>query len=191
MRVGFDSIYHEFLYRNVRNVFVNHQPLNYLVDHLNFVLKYENRNRLVHYLANHDDPLFAECAPLQEALMALVVFMPGTAFVYNGQLNGFTRRLQHHRLDLLPDHVSEFRATPDWFTNLMRVRNEKRPLLASVEHVGGGILRCPAYVNGQLGKLVINLGGQSAAAPVPAGKGLLHGLEAGGLLARGAAELFI
>ena len=191
LKSGFDGMYHEFLYRNLRNVFVNRQPIDYLVGHLNFVLKYEHRSRLVNYLANHDDPLIDQCAPLQEGLMALIMCMPGTAFVYNGQLNGFARRLKHHRLDILPPELSEFAAVPEWFNALSRLRQEKRPLIASVEHLGGNVLRCPVYVNGRLGKLMINLGREPAAAPSSSGKGLLRGLSSGATLAPGQAELFL
>jgi glycosidase len=191
LKAGFDGVYHEFLYRNLRNVFVSRQPMEYLAGHLNFVLKYQHRSRLINYMANHDDPLFEQCAPLQEGLMALLMFLPGTTFVYNGQLNGFTRRLKHHRFDPLPEEFSDFAKVPEWFDTMVQIYREKRPLIASIERPGNGLLRCPTYVDGRLGQLVINLGAHPAPAAVPGGKGLLHGLEAGASLKPGQAELFL
>jgi hypothetical protein len=189
MDAGFDAVYHEFLYKNLRQVFIEQQPLDFLVGHINFILNYEHRNKLVHYLANHDDPLFPEVARVQQALMTLLLFMPGTSFVYNGQLNGLARRLKHHVLDVLPEEMFEFTKVPKWFDLASKLRSKQRPLITAVEHIGNGVLECPVTIADRQGKLVANFGTDTTTPNVTV-KGSILGLEPGVALPAGQAEVY-
>jgi glycosidase len=194
LAVGFDAVYHGSLYRNLMKVFVEHDPTEYLVGHLNFVLGYEHRNRLVHYLANHDDKMPAQVAPFQEGLMSLLFCMPGTTLIYNGQLNGLTRRLKHHAVDILPRDLCEFEKLPPWFETLSRLKRTEQPVLQEIKMSQGGLLSCPLAGRFGKGELYVNLSRDGSDLPMPnhrRGQGLINGFMPGQRLPRGKAEIFL
>lgn len=92
---GFDYVYHGVLFQNLGSVIQSTDNLVNLVAHLEFILNQPFADHLVNYFANHDDFLERLDSNL-EALLALILFLPGESLVYNGSLQGLTRRLAHH-----------------------------------------------------------------------------------------------
>lgn len=115
-QAGFDLIYHESLYRNIKKYIQNHEPLVYVTEHLEFYLNH-NPVHFLNYISNHDDPSVGK---LKE-LLSLLLLLPSPLLLYNGALQGFGERLAHHTLEILPSEFDDFAfdSTPlDHFINL-------------------------------------------------------------------------
>ena len=194
LAVGFDAVYHGSLYRNLEKVFVHGERLEHLVGHLNFVAHYEHRAKLVHYLANHDDSMPPQIAPLQEGLMSLLLFLPGTTLIYNGQLNGLTRRLKHHAIDILPAPMCEFQNLPAWFQGISRVKQAEQPLVTEVELACPDLVRCSIEARFGRGVLYVNLSRAGRGVEIPGEArtpGIINGFMPGEILPAGKADLFV
>lgn len=172
---GFDSIYHEFLYRNLRGIAALTNTNQDLFNHLNYIIEQPFKDKLVHYLSNHDDPAVDMTWGLSEALYSLLMFLPGNLLIYNGGLHHRYKRLAHHYIDLLGRESSEINTVPQWFMNLTHVKTSLQAKINSIISVDNGILKASLVANQNPGILVCNL----QAEPVVINKasslpGLLH-----------------
>jgi len=122
----------------------------------------------------------------------LIFCLPGTPFVFNGQLNGFSQRLAHHSYELLPPGMSEFERVPSWFNALVELKRRLRPCITQVTGMENGLLRCAGRIKDQQGILFVNLTERPAGIPsdLAAAKGCLRGIRPGSNLAGGQAEFF-
>lgn len=122
---GFDSIYHEFLYRNVKDNLRLGQ-LTSLVEHLNYFVDLKESGRFINYLSNHDDGL-----PFNYDLMSgwwfVISTLPGSTFLFNGVLNGKGSRLAHHYVDLLSESENELNVIPEWALNQYEILQKLKP----------------------------------------------------------------
>jgi glycosidase len=104
---GFSALYHGLLYNNLISILHQNTPVVDLANHLNYIFSRFSAHTFLNYFANHDDPSPNNLNTYLEALLALILFSPGTPFFFNGTLNNFNRRLAHHYLDLLPTKFQE------------------------------------------------------------------------------------
>jgi glycosidase len=120
MKDGFDGIYDEPLFRNIREHFPNQLPA--ILGHIQYVIK-NNKDKWIHYLNNHDD-IFPINPDYYWKLQQLLFLLPGWQLLYNGTMWGYRGRLAHHWVDVLPDSFvkssyfdNEKRLWLDWFWN--------------------------------------------------------------------------
>lgn len=188
---GFTAIYHEFLYRNLGWSLGIPLELNKLSGHLNYVLKSGLAQQLVHYVSNHDDPPFDVLKGLNEALISLLLFLPGHTLIYNGSLNGFERRLAHHWVDVLPSGKSELSSIPQWFNNAVWVSKALKVSLSEVKVINGKVIEGKLQSNGQSYRLWSNLADTPQQISFDQQiAGLLHGLSGGDQLEAYQAEVW-
>lgn len=100
MDVGFDAIYDEPLYRNLRTE-DSFERISHFMSHFDYVLNTTPQN-WIHYLMNHDDNF-----PLSDrefsVWLRLASLLPGWLLLYNGSLWGRLTRLAHHWIEVLPE----------------------------------------------------------------------------------------
>lgn len=121
VEAGFDYIYHEPFFRNLRQVFDQGRPLSDLVGHINYVSNSKGSHWL-NYIGNHDDWLSSDAQTYSILLTLLYLSLPGMALVFNGQLNGLNHRLAHHYLELLPDNMIETNRVSDSIAKIFLTR---------------------------------------------------------------------
>ena len=190
---GFDLIYHEFLYRNLKMVYEENKPADYLLDHLNYFINQHFNIKLVHYLANHDDAMIEGICSRQPAIGTLLLFLYGSTLFYNGQLNSLNRRLGHHWLDILPYSQSEFKEIPAWFRNVVQLKKSLNPQIEKLEQIDQEIIRAEMNLNGLPAQLLLNLSPKPyllANDSFMNKEGLLHRYAQNEMLAPGEAEIF-
>ena len=156
LNAGFDAVYNKDLYDTLIEVMVNHQPLIWLSSHLN-ALK-NNFNPIIHnssfiipainFFSNHDEPPPAISSSSQrsnvndqlsnsylEALLSVILFIPGIPFIYNGNLLGLDHRLAHHWFEPLPSqYIETGNQLPDNILKLFQLRQQRHPHGISSEH---------------------------------------------------------
>lgn len=164
LNAGFDAIYHQPLYKNLASVFAHHHPINHLIDHINYILTQPYHSQLLHYLANHDDPLPDGVIDYFDALFALTLFLSGPTLVYNGVLNGLTTRLAHHYYEPLPTAWSETNAVPANLISILDFYKHHQPRIVSIKHSNGLVTADLASPN-QKFSLVLNLTNQPIDSP--------------------------
>lgn len=121
---GFDYIYHEPLYRNLKQVFEQQRPISDVAGHLNHIFSQPYKDNVVNYFSNHDDVIPSSNPALITGLLALISFLPGSLMIYNGSLHGRSARLAHHYYEELP--LSEYelnRILPD-HSGLLSLRHK-------------------------------------------------------------------
>lgn len=187
---GFDYVYHEFFYRLLKKVFQDHEPMEYLTGHLNFLNSLTINRQLTHYLANHDDPIIPEALRNNQVLTSLMLFLPGSGLIPNGQLNDFDHRLAHHTLEIVPQTKSELQRIPPWFKNLMQIKKALTPAYVSVEIINKGVLKVHLLINQHQAYLLSNLG-ENQYTLNEQSPGMLHNRSEKGQLNPGEAELFL
>lgn len=156
-RAGFDSIYDEFFYRNLRDVFNNNLKTSDLANYIQFLAK-ENKVPLTHYLANHDDPLIKGSIPYQRALLILLACMGGSLLISQGQLLGFTGRLSHHMKEILPSQFASLSNIPSWFVKLRDTVRILEPNIIEIISENNGLVRAKLKTKLGFGELWVNLG---------------------------------
>ena len=189
---GFEGIYTEFFYRNLTHVFEDGKDVDYLVGYLNYFLGRPDKDKYVHYLSNHDDPMRHRVAVHQKALMALLLLLPGKVMVYNGQLNGQEKRLSHHFVDLLKSGKGEWEGIPAWFHDLNLVVKTMKIVIKNISVEANGVLRAKVEIDKKPGSMWFNLGETDYEADLKGmiAEGLLSSSNQGGIIKRGAADIF-
>ena len=129
---GFDAIYNNNLYENIKKVMVEASPLDFLISSIKF--QKQNHPKLaINYFFNHDDPpldnksrnqdLAQLAQTYQPSLFALILFLPELAFIYNGSLCGLNHRLAHHWLEpLAKKYLETDNSIPDHLKHLFDIR---------------------------------------------------------------------
>lgn len=183
---GFDQIYHGVLFNNLEQVCQNHQPVQVLADHLNYILSQTYAGCLVHYGANHDD--FLDQLPhYNEAILGLIMSLPGEGLIYNGSLTGLAQRLAHHYYQELADTKTELKKLPANLKTIIKFFKDKSDHVHTVEVTAEGLLRAYATTY----QLLVNLTDNTAKLPPDISlTGLIHQLSANGILKSGHAEIF-
>jgi alpha-amylase len=120
LKAGFDAVYHEPLYRNLRS-----GSWADVEAHLAYFLQELNPAQFIHYLSNHDDPVPPNLPKNVEEIMTLLLSLPGSVLIYNGLFHGFTRRLSHHAIDILPASMCELTSIPPVYRHLLQTRRER------------------------------------------------------------------
>jgi alpha-amylase len=190
MTAGFNLVYHEFPYRLMKQVWNDNMPIEYFTGHINYLPKMNTGNTLVNYLANHDDPILPNILRLNQAMTSLLIMLPGSMLIPNGQLNNFDHRLAHHTAELLPKEYSELTNLPVWFSNLVQVKKVFSPEYISAEIVNTKVIKLNLVINGNSVYLIANLS-LDPFEYTGVETGILHNLGTGSVLRPGEAELFI
>lgn len=116
-RAGFDLVYHEALYRNMKKSGDDHEPLHYVLEHVRYYLE-GNPLAWLNYVSNHDDP-----APDGlHSWLALLLLLPSPLLLFNGVLSGMSKRLAHHTLELLPAEFDDFAQDVSPFDHFLTLR---------------------------------------------------------------------
>ena len=133
MDVGFDAIYDEPLYKNIK-AYGNGGSLSDVMGHFNYVNKHRAHNWM-HYVSNHDDtfPLDASKA---EIWQAIVLLLPGWHLLYNGTLQGFEGRLAHHIIDIMVEAHTKPSTLSQTLKNWFEWIGSENPLCEVFEQVG-------------------------------------------------------
>lgn len=114
---GFTHLYHEFLFRNLSWHLEGVNPAADLSEYINYYLNQSNCNHFTSYIMNHDDFLPTQFILYRPALTLLLLTLPGSKLVYNGQLLGLPTRLKHHQLDILPEVYDDLiQPPPAWWS---------------------------------------------------------------------------
>jgi hypothetical protein len=191
-KLGFDGLYHGPLYNNLHSLITQQTPVNYLTDHINYIIQQFPAAGFVNYLANHDDPPADNLSDYLEAVIALILFLPGRPLIYNGLLQHFNRRLAHHYLDILPKNYLDRNHIGQNIIDLLSYFALNHPLIRSVTvlpnqliEAGLATLQGPATMLINLSAKPAYLKNQNLIKP-----GLLHGSMAKDLLFPGKAEIF-
>ncbi|OGV95807.1 hypothetical protein A2W24_01975 [Microgenomates group bacterium RBG_16_45_19] len=154
---GFDAVYDEFFFRNLKWHYQDHQSLALPLAHWQYILMQPQRSQLLHYLANHDDPLPQGSINYQEAWLSLMM-LTGPSLIYLGQLNGLARRLAHHWLDLLPSEVNDWHQLPSWYLKLRSLIRTLDLSLETLNEENNGLIYGRLASRLGTGQLVLNLG---------------------------------
>jgi glycosidase len=130
MNAGFDAIYDEPLYRNLKTEKQVERMENFM-GHYSYVFA-NSPKKWVHYLMNHDDnfPLDSEYF---WTWFQLISFLPGWIFQYNGNLWGRTQRLAHHWIEILPEEQTLVEALDESILSWYKWFNVERPIITSIE----------------------------------------------------------
>lgn len=155
MEVGFDAVYNEPLYRNLKTQEPALRINNYLGHYL-YVLDHDPVHWL-HYVSNHDDNF-----PLPEdqfsVWLKLTSLLQGWLLIYNGSLWGRMTRLAHHWIELLPKEQIEADALScdyvNWFTWLA----SEQPGVVGV--TGHDVVGVSWQGKSEQGKIWFNLSGE-------------------------------
>ncbi len=189
---GFDFVYHEFLYRNLRSFSDHNHPLEYVVGHLNYFLNRTDATHYIHYFRNHDDPSGLKNKTHPSGWVQLQTMLPGGTLTYMGSLAGMKKRLAHHHLDLLDDKADELVKIPKWWRSWIAVYNTLKPI-AKKFWLEGSLLWAEVSMICGKGSYVVNLEDRPMQlARVDSGsEGLLHAIKGGDELRPGEGELFL
>lgn len=136
-QAGFDQIYHEFLYRKIKQAVLNSDIWSDLAAHVNYVLSdYKYASNLIHYLNNHDDPLTISKEFIPGWWM-LLSMLKGGLLAFNGLFNGKLSRLAHHHVDLLSEDVLELSSLSDNWFRQVEFTKRYRPRIKKVDYKSG------------------------------------------------------
>ena len=189
LQAGFDAIYHEPLYRNLSQAIHHHQPLSFVTEHLNYINQQSFSSTLVNYIANHDDSLLS--SQHTEALLSLIIFLPGIPFLYNGLLNNLPNRLAHHYFESLPNNFNELNTIPPAVSKVLEYRKQNSPTLIKIELLDTKLISLTVKViSGSTATIFINLTPSDQALPTLESAGLIHQLSSGQILPMGQTEIF-
>jgi hypothetical protein len=156
---GFDQIYHEYLFRNVKNYLTAAGSLQDVAEHINYTSQQLFSPNLVNYVMNHDDYLVNSQAITP--LTALTMLLPGNFFIYNGQLAGWPKRIAHHRHQVLPKLNSELQKQNEQFCQLYQFIDQNKPAVDKCLVIDEVVLSLTfTTTGGKTGAMLINLGGQ-------------------------------
>lgn len=163
---GFDSLYHEALYRQFTLSPDEISLTKNLTGHLYFILNhYLHRDKQINYIQNHDDPFPEKFRHLEKTITTLVYLLPGTGLIYNGQLNRFFDRLSHHSLDLLPTEKNEVFNPPKDIGQLFELKQQLAAPPEKIEQVDDGTLRL-SFTGGKILDLSFDLDPKKKALPL-------------------------
>ncbi len=131
MKSGFDAIYDEPLYRNIKQF--GNSSISEIMGHVQYVLTH-NSKKWLHYLSNHDD-VYPLNPKSMWAFQQLCLLLPGWNLLYNGSLWGFSGRLAHHWVEILPSQYSDFSLLSKEKLLWFEWYNDNHPMIKSVEIV--------------------------------------------------------
>ena len=190
---GFDSLYHEPFFRNLKLVFEQGKSLDYVLGHVKYVLDQDNVGRMVNFFQNHDDDFPTQASVYFETVLMLTAFLPGTMFAYNGSLNRHFGRLAHHFYQELVFDESELVRIDDNVRKTLEFRKSHSPMLVDLENRDNVII-CEIKTNEGKAVGILNFSDKSQALEgfvANKKEGLIRGLGVGDSLAPGHGEIFI
>jgi hypothetical protein len=158
LQAGFNAMYHDYLYRNLRQVGEHGSPLSDLAGHLSYVAHSPLREGLVNYVMNHDDAYSFAGGRGLEALTALMQFLPGASLTFNGQTQGRYKRLAHHSYEQLLASETLGSPVPMSLRKCFQLRQAKRPLLVQCVAHPGELLLAELATQGERYLFAANIG---------------------------------
>jgi len=126
IKSGFDAVYNEPLYRNIKQF--SNTGLAGIMGHVEYVL-HHNSQKWIHYISNHDD-VFPLNSDRMWSYQQLCLLLPGWNLIYNGSLGGFSGRLAHHWIDVLP---TEYELVSDEKLKWFEWYTSEKPVLHSFD----------------------------------------------------------
>jgi hypothetical protein len=160
LQSGFDGMYEEFFYRNLTALFETGAPLDHVAHHLTYLISRHDTHSYIHYLSNHDDELPGGAKPYLQALVFLLLLLPGYTLIPNGLLHGHLKRLAHHQYDELAATEHELETMPSWFTHIILVVSSLSFQLLKLTATNEGLLLAEVSIDHKPGIFVANFGKQ-------------------------------
>lgn len=185
---GFDAVYNGHLYHNLKSV-LNGDQLDNLVSHINHTNEAFRASTLLNYISNHDDSQPESANQYIEALISLILFLPGIPFIYNGSLLGHSKRLAHHCYDQLSQEMLEINGLPN-LSNIFKFREENNPVITKLTNDGSLLSGSLSTIKGKMTFFAnfsmqpVNLDLQNTSL------GLIHDIDSRGVLPSGTIEIF-